>query len=178
METPFMTLIAEGLASHAIKVVRFEFPYMIKRRLTGKKSPPNSLSILQDAFLDQLNVLDGSIVIGGKSMGGRIATTILEESKAVAAIALGYPFHPPGKPEKLRVEHFTSVTKPLLVLQGTRDPFGKEDETPQKWLPSSGKLSWIPDGEHSFKPRKSSGRTLVQNLDQAVSDMVHFIRSL
>ena len=134
MDTDFMNGIAEGVASHGIRVIRFEFPYMVKRRLEGKKSPPNRLPILQASFLEQLQSIEGPVVIGGKSMGGRVATTILESSTAIAGVALGYPFHPPGKPDKLRIEHLVSIEKPLLVLQGTRDPFGKEIENPANYL--------------------------------------------
>ena len=126
MDTDFMSAIAKGLSQHEIHVVRFEFPYMVKRRSTGKKTPPNRLPLLQEEFLEHANELSGPLFIAGKSMGGRVATTILESSKALGSIAYGYPFHPPGRPEKLRIEHFESMTKPLLIIQGTRDPFGKK----------------------------------------------------
>ena len=159
MDTPFMNTIAEGLGALGWKVVRFEFPYMVKSRERGKKCPPNSLSKLQEAFYEAIETCTGSVVIGGKSMGGRIATTILESSSAVGCVALGYPFHPPGNPGKLRTEHLQSIQKPLLVLQGERDPFGKKDEFPNNWLNDSTFLEWIPDGEHSFKARKKSDAT-------------------
>lgn len=178
MDTDFMNGVAEGVSSHGVQVIRFEFPYMVKRRLEGKKSPPNRLPVLQSSFLEQIEAIEGTVVIGGKSMGGRVATTILESSTAIAGIVLGYPFHPPGKPEKLRIEHFAGITKPLLVLQGVRDPFGKQSEDPAKWLPESATLTWIPDGEHSFKPRKSSGRTLEDNIQFAVAQIVAFISAL
>lgn len=178
MDTEFMNGIAEGVASHGIRVIRFEFPYMVKRRLEGKNTPPNRLPILQSSFLEQMSTIEGPLVIAGKSMGGRVATTILECSNATAGIALGYPFHPPGKPENLRIEHFTSLHKPLLVLQGTRDPFGNAIENPAQWLPDSATLTWVPDGEHSFKPRKASGRTWEDNIQFAIEHIVSFISSL
>ena len=174
MDTPFMNAIAEGLGELGWKVVRFEFPYMVKSRERGKKSPPNPLPKLQDSFLEAIKACSGSVVIGGKSMGGRVATTILESSSAVGCVALGYPFHPPGNPSKLRTEHLQSIQKPLMVLQGERDPFGKKDEFPNDWLPSSTALHWIPDGEHSFKARKKSEATTEGNLELAVRHIHQF----
>lgn len=174
MDTPFMNTIAEGLGALGWKVVRFEFPYMIKSRERGKKSPPNSLAKLQSSFQEAIDACSGLVVIGGKSMGGRVATTILESSSAVGCVALGYPFHPPGNPSKLRTEHLQSIQKPLMVLQGERDPFGKKDEFPNDWLLSSAELHWIPDGEHSFKARKKSDATTEGNLELAVRHIHQF----
>jgi len=175
MDTDFMNAIAGGLSTHKIHVVRFEFSYMAKRKVTGKKSAPSRLPQLQEEFLEQIQTLPEPLFVAGKSMGGRVATTMLESSKALGAIAYGYPFHPPGRPEKLRIEHFETMTKSLLIVQGTRDPFGKEEEDPQQWLPEQARLTWLEDGEHSFKPRKSSGRTLEQNITEAVEATVAFI---
>jgi len=174
MDTPFMNAIAEGLGDLGWKVVRFEFPYMVKSRERGKKSPPNPLPKLQASFQEAINACSGPVVIGGKSMGGRVATTILESSSAVGCVALGYPFHPPGNPNKLRTEHLQSLQKPLMVLQGERDPFGKKDEFPNNWLPNSAILHWIPDGEHSFKARKKSEATTEGNLELAVGYIHQF----
>ena len=178
MDTPFMNSIAEGLGDLGWRVKRFEFPYMAKSRERGKKSPPNALSKLQEAFLEELKACTGSVVIGGKSMGGRVATTILEGSTAVGCVVLGYPFHPPGNPTKLRTEHLQSIQKPLMVLQGERDPFGKKEEFPNTWLPSGAELHWIPDGEHSFKARKKSEATTDGNLQLAVEHMHRFCTTL
>ena len=174
MDTPFMNHIAEGLGTLGWKVVRFEFPYMIKSRERGKKSPPNPLLKLQKAFLDEVKSLSGPVVIGGKSMGGRVATTILEASSAVGCVVMGYPFHPPGNATKLRTEHLQGIQKPLMILQGERDPFGKKEEFPNDWLPNRADLHWIPDGEHSFKARKKSEATTEGNLDLAVRHIHQF----
>ncbi len=178
METPFMNTIAEGLGELGWRVKRFEFPYMIKSRERGKKSPPNALPKLQAAFLEVVKECSGPVVLAGKSMGGRVATTILEESTAVGRVALGYPFHPPGKPGSLRIEHLQSIQKPFMVLQGERDPFGKKEEFPNKWLPSGAELHWIPDGEHSFKARKKSDATTEGNLQLAVEHIHRFCTTL
>ena len=132
-------------------------------------------SAVESRDLEQIQKLPEPLFVAGKSMGGGVATTILESSKALGAIAYGYPFHPPGRPEKLRIEHFENMKKSLLIVQGTRDPFGKKEEKPQQWLPEHAQLTWLEDGEHSFKPRKSSGRTLEQNIGEAVEATVAFI---
>jgi hypothetical protein len=172
MDTPFMNHIAEGLGALGWNVRRFEFPYMVKSRENGKKSPPNPLPKLQESFEQELKACTGPVVLAGKSMGGRVATTILERSTAIGCIALGYPFHPPGKPDSLRIEHLQVIQKPLLILQGERDPFGKKEECPQQWLPTHCKLNWIPDGEHSFKAPKKSEATTEGHLDLSVQ-LIH-----
>jgi predicted alpha/beta-hydrolase family hydrolase len=178
MDTLFMEHIAKGLGAEGIRVCRFEFPYMKTVRALGKKRPPNSMKILRASFLEEIDRLEGKVVIGGKSMGGRVASMLLMESVAIGAVALGYPFHPPGKPTKLRTAHFLEIKKPLLVVQGTRDPFGKPEERVEGYLPSSGLLHWILDGDHGLKPRKSSGRDHIQNLDEAVAVIIEFIQGL
>ena len=178
MDSPFMEHIANGLAKKGIQIVRFEFPYMKTVRETGKKRPPNTMQVLLDSFINEIERLDGNIIIGGKSMGGRIASRVLTESKAIASIALGYPFHPPGRPTKLRVDHLSSIAKPMLIVQGTRDPFGKPEENLEQYLSDSSEIHWLLDGDHSFATRKSSPKTTEENLSAAVEVMERFIKSL
>jgi predicted alpha/beta-hydrolase family hydrolase len=118
------------------------------------------------------------VVIGGKSMGGRIASMIADEAGAAGVICLGYPFHPPGKPERLRTTHLESMKTSTLIIQGTRDRFGTEEEVAGYSLSPSIELAWMEDGDHSFKPRKKSGRTPEQNLDAAADAVVGFIQRL
>ena len=177
MSSPFMDTISHGLSEKGVQVIRFEFPYMKKIRSTGRKRPPDSMPILLDSFMKEIDRLDGTIVIGGKSMGGRIASRILMTSKAQACIAFGYPFHPPGRTHKLRVEHLAGILKPFLVIQGTRDPFGKPEENLEQYLSKTTKMHWLLDGDHSFSTRTSSSRTHEQNLTAAVHTMHTFIRS-
>jgi predicted alpha/beta-hydrolase family hydrolase len=118
------------------------------------------------------------VVIGGKSMGGRIASMIADEVGAAGVVCLGYPFHPPGKPERLRTAHLERLKTPTLIVQGTRDQLGNEDEVATYALSPSIGLAWMADGDHSFKPRKKSGRTLEQNLDAATEAVVALIRRL
>ena len=108
-------------------------------------------------------------------MGGRVASMIADCQQVRGAICLGYPFHPPGKPEKLRIEHLQQQTTPTLILQGTRDPFGREEEVTTYPLASSVHVHWLPDGDHGFKPRRSSGRTEEENWAEAVDAIRSFI---
>jgi predicted alpha/beta-hydrolase family hydrolase len=178
MDSPFMAAMASGLAGRGFRVARFEFPYMAARR-TGTKRPPDREPVLRAAWLRVVARLgpDG-LVIGGKSMGGRIASLIADEAKVAGLVCLGYPFHPVGKPEQLRVEHLRTIKSPTLILQGTRDPFGNREEVAGYRLGKKVKVRWLEDGDHSFKPRRSSGRTMQQNWEEAIEAMDAFVNRL
>ena len=180
MDTPFMTHFAEALAGHGVRTQRFEFEFMARRRTTGKKAPPARAERLLDEYRSAVAQLAGPVTfIGGKSLGGRMASMIADELFAARAISgvvcLGYPFHPPGKPEKLRTAHLARLACPMLVVQGERDPFGTAGELAGYQLSSTIETVWMPDGDHSFKPRKKSGQTLEQNIEQAASATAHFM---
>ena len=180
MDTPFMNSIAAGVAAKGYRVARFEFPYMAKRRVDGKKRGPDKQAVLLDAWREAINALGAPdrLVIGGKSLGGRMASMIADECGVLGLVCLGYPFHPPGKPERLRVEHLRDLEVPTLILQGTRDPFGTEEEVPGYSLSKSIAISWLPDGDHGFKPRKRSGYTEADNLQAAVAAILEFMATL
>ena len=114
-------------------------------------------------------------------MGGRMATMLAAEEDRpgdlVSVVTLGYPFHPPGKPEKTRTDHFAAIDLPMLMLQGTRDPFGTESEVPEYPLPANSTIFWVPDGDHDFKPRKASGWTHEGNLKAAAEAIAGFLDS-
>jgi predicted alpha/beta-hydrolase family hydrolase len=179
MDTPFMSTIAAGLAGHGFRVARFEFPYMATHRKTGKSAPPDREPVLRESWLRVIEQLGPKgLVIGGKSMGGRIASLVADEAGVAGLVCLGYPFHPVGKPQQLRVAHLEALRTPTLIVQGERDPFGTRDEVAGYKLSPAIRVAWMADGEHSFKPRKSSGRTEQQNLDAAVSEIRTFIANL
>lgn len=179
MDSPFMQSFTSGLATQGFRVARFEFPYMVERRETGKKRPPNSAKILLETWASVVDELGASnLVIGGKSMGGRIASMIADEAGVKGLVCLGYPFHPPGKPEKLRVEHLQHLKTPALFLQGDRDTLGNREEVSGYSLSSQIHLHWLQDGDHGFKPRKKSGRSEQQNWDEAISTFAEFVTSL
>jgi predicted alpha/beta-hydrolase family hydrolase len=173
-----------GLAARGWQVLRFEFPYMAKRRLGGRGSAPDRLPKLQEAFHEQLALAGAGapLLIGGKSMGGRIASLLVDELAASAGvrgcICLGYPFHPPGKPQQLRTEHLAGLATPTLILQGERDSFGKRTEVETYALATAIQLEWINAGDHSFKPTVSSGRSEAENWVLAVERMDAFMAAL
>jgi predicted alpha/beta-hydrolase family hydrolase len=178
MDSPFMETFAKGVGKAGIRVARFEFPYMAERRKSGKKRPPDSLNALLASFRSAASAFAGkTFAVGGKSMGGRIASMIADEVEADALVCLGYPFHPPGNPQKIRTEHLYKLKTPTLILQGTRDPFGKPDDIKALNLPKTIRVRWLEDGEHSFKPRKASGRTEEQNLAEAIEETVRFLQA-
>lgn len=178
MDSPFMEDMAAGVAKAKIRVVRFEFPYMAERRTTGKKRGPDRPPVLLETWRSVIGELGGGekVFIGGKSMGGRIASMVADEAGARGLVCLGYPFHAPGRPDRLRVDHLKKLKTPALFLQGTRDTMGSAEEVPGYGLPKRIEVRWLEDGDHSFKPRKKSGRTLEQAMAEAVEATVQFIQ--
>jgi predicted alpha/beta-hydrolase family hydrolase len=180
MDSPFMNAMAAGLAAGGLRVVRFEFPYMRRRRETGERRPPDREPALRQAWLQVIGELGGGagLVIGGKSLGGRIASLVADEAGVSGLVCLGYPFHPPDRPDRLRTAHLRGLRTPALVVQGTRDPFGTPPEVAGYELAAGLRVVWMEDGDHSFKPRVSSGRTERQNLEAAVAAVLSFVRGV
>jgi uncharacterized protein len=177
MDTPWMTRVARGIAERGIRVVRFEFPYMAARR-TGKKSgAPDRPPVLLDTFRNLIEEFGGggNVAIGGKSMGGRMATMVADETNVRGVVVFGYPFHPPGKREQLRTAHLETLRTPALILQGERDPFGTKDEVRIYRLSPSIRVSWLEDGDHSLKPRARGGLSEAGNLARAVTEGADFL---
>lgn len=182
MDTPFMNFFAKGLADSGFRVVRFEFPYMANKRSSGTGKPPDREPVLRATWLrviemtraDSVRVKKSKLVVGGKSMGGRIASLIADEAGVDGLVCLGYPFHPVGKPDKLRVEHLANIKTPTLIVQGERDSFGSREDVKEYKLSKAIKVIWVEDGDHSFKPRKSSGRTEQQNWQKGLDAILSF----
>lgn len=177
MDHNFMQQVASGLAEKGIQVIRFNFPYMVQRAETGSKRPPDRAPILLAAYEAVIAQYANGLplVIGGKSMGGRMASLLADHPLVAGVACLGFPFHPPGKPEKYKGEHLAVMDKPCLILQGERDTFGKKEEFPSFALGPKVRTYFLPDGDHSFKPRKSSGHTEMANLALAVEQLSQFI---
>jgi uncharacterized protein len=177
MDTPFMKRVAEGVAASGVRVVRFEFPYMQRRRESGKRGAPDPQPVLMKSFREMIDEVGGpgSLVIGGKSMGGRIATMVADEAAALGVVCLGYPFHPPGQPAKTRTRHLEALRTPTLIVQGTRDSFGLPEEIEAYKLSRAIRIEWLDDGDHSFKPRARSGRTEADNVRAAIALVIDFI---
>jgi len=180
MDSPFMDRIAQGLAERGARVVRFEFPYMERRRRDGRRGPPDREPVLRARWLDVIGQLGraASLVIGGKSLGGRIASQVAADAGVRGLVCLGYPFHPPGRPDRLRTAHLGDLRTPTLIVQGTRDALGSRDEIATYDLPPSIRFEFLGDGDHSFKPRVGSGRTLDDNLARAIEATASFLTDL
>jgi len=179
MDSSSMIATAKALAAANIRVARFEFGYMAARRTGTRRPPPRAESVMPEyvAAIDDLGPTPGPLLIGGKSMGGRVASMVadaLYDARRIAGlVCLGYPFHPPGKPTQLRTAHLKGLRTPTLIVQGTRDEFGIPPEVETYDLSPQIELLWLEDGDHDLKPRKAiSGFTTAQHL-QTLADGVH-----
>ena len=180
MDSPWMSQFAEGLASAGFAVVRFEFPYMRARRIEGRRKAPDRRHVLMDhwrAVIDEVGP-PGRLVIGGKSMGGRIASMVADAAQVKGLVCLGYPFHPPGKPERTRTAHLEALRTPTLIVQGTRDSMGKPDDVAGYTLSNRIEILWMEAGDHGFKPTKASGRTPEQAMSEAIAAVAAFAAAL
>ncbi|RWP28294.1 alpha/beta fold hydrolase [Mesorhizobium sp.] len=163
MDSASMTATAKALAEAGFRVARFEFHYMAARRYGHRKPPPRAETVNPEyikAIADlRAKGVNGPLIIGGKSMGGRVASMIADEVFSKGDISgllcLGYPFHPPGKPTQLRTKHLADLKTPTLIFQGTRDEFGTRDEVATYDLSDAIEVRWLEDGDHDLKPRKS-----------------------
>lgn len=156
--SPFMVDVAQALSALGLDVITFNFLYTEQRRRLPDRGPvlEECYRAVIDAVRSQLESARRTLFIGGKSMGGRIATQVAAADSALPVaglVLLGYPLHPPGQPHKLRDAHLPSVRRPMLFIQGSRDAFG----TPDELAPILSKLSPSPivhtisGGDHSFK---------------------------
>ncbi len=159
MDSPSMTAGAQALAEAGFRVARFEFDYMAGRR-TGVRAPPPRAETLNPQYLAAIDALgaNGKLIIGGKSMGGRVASLVVDalfaQGRVHGLLCLGYPFHPPDKPQQLRTGHLAGLKAPALIVQGTRDPFGTREEVSTYALSPAIAMLWLEDGDHDLKPRK------------------------
>jgi predicted alpha/beta-hydrolase family hydrolase len=180
MDSASMTATAKALAAAGLRVARFEFGYMAARRTkAGRKPPPRAETVMPEfvAAVDDLGPTPGPLFIGGKSMGGRVASMVADPLFAAQRIAglvcLGYPFHPPGKPTQLRTAHLKTLAAPALIVHGTRDEFGSPEEIATYDLARGIELSFVEDGDHDLKPRKSvtglSGAEALQRIAETVA---------
>ena len=187
----FMVLFANGLSARGIDVLTFNFVY----KEQGRGVPDQKAKLetcyraVIEAALKQRKLKNNRLVIGGKSMGGRIASQVAaamaEEKDQLAdsisgLVFLGYPLHPPGNPAKLRVEHLQSIRMPMLFVQGTRDSLGTPDEIRPfiKKLGLPAQLYSIEGGDHSFKAPKKFGLTQEQVYQAAMDEIVRWVMTI
>ncbi|SOC40505.1 hypothetical protein SAMN05892877_107268 [Rhizobium subbaraonis] len=180
MDSASMTATAQALAAAGFRVARFEFAYMAARRVSGERKPSPKGETLKPEYLEAVRTLpaSGRLIIGGKSLGGRVASMIADELYSAGAIAgllcLGYPFHPPAKPKQLRTAHLVDLKTPTLICQGTRDEFGTREDVAHYRLSPAIRMLWLEDGDHDLKPRKTisdfSASDHLQTLAQTVKE--------
>ncbi|MFM4908103.1 alpha/beta fold hydrolase [Aeromonas dhakensis] len=183
MEHAFLAELSRLLAGPEIEVVRFNFPYMSKRALDGKRRPPDRQPVLLDHWRQMIEEFaHPRLFLAGKSMGGRMAAELYQESEdemnAAGLLILGYPFHPPANPDRWRGEVLKQIKTPTLLLQGERDTFGTRAELADFPFSSAVSVHWLTDGDHGFKPRKSSGASEHGNLRQAAERIKDFIATI
>ncbi|PMY41754.1 alpha/beta hydrolase [Pseudomonas sp. GW456-L14] len=182
MDSAFMSDMAARLAAHGVNVLRFEFPYMAQRRLDGGKRPPNPapklLECWREVYAQVRPHVAGRLAIGGKSMGGRMASLLADELGADALVCLGYPFYAAGKPEKPRVAHLAELRTTTLIVQGERDALGNRAAVEAYALAPAIELFWLAAADHDLKPLKASGFTHEQHLEAAAQKVAEVLRQL
>lgn len=187
MDSTFMEKLAGALAENRIASARFEFAYMAGRRTGGPKKPPPKADKLIGEFQTALQKLmseaEGPLLVGGKSMGGRVAAMLSGggslPSRVKGVCCFGYPFHPTGKPDAdWRLSPLQDAKRPVLILQGDRDPFGNQAEIDAITLPDPVALRYLEDGNHDFGPRGKSPATLDGNINVAAQAVAEFAAGL
>jgi uncharacterized protein len=177
--SPFMSQLRAGLAEHGVQTLAVEFAYMQRMQKEAKRFPPPRIDRLVDELSAWCDILThpelGSFWLGGKSMGGRAASLLAARDQAAGLILCGYPFHPPGKPDSLRLSHWPLLACPTLVLQGSRDPFGSAEEIEGYRLGENVAVHLLEDGDHDWKPRRASGLTQEDLIEQAAGEIAAFM---
>ncbi|TYK65543.1 hypothetical protein CWS31_010565 [Colwellia echini] len=207
MNHEFMNEMSALFNNLGINVLRFNFPFMDKRALTGKRYPPDRMPKLLACYKAVIHYLNAEntkqtqqglskhlpLFIGGKSMGSRVAATLVakkgnviepddltdNELNSISGVfCFGYPFHPTKKPDKLRLEPLQSSAKPILIVQGERDTLGDKAEIIDYQLPEHCQCVFLDDGDHSLKPRVKSGFTYAEHMKGAAKEVTAFIEHL
>ncbi|SFH91414.1 alpha/beta family hydrolase [Modicisalibacter xianhensis] len=178
-DSSFMRTLVDCLVENGVQTLTLEFSYMQRMRCENRRRPPPGIERLVDEMIEWCGILSQrnlpGLWLGGKSMGGRVASLVATRQEVVGLILCGYPFHPPGKPEKTRLAHWPQIACPALVLQGTRDPFGTRDEVEDYALDDNVHVTFIEDGDHDWKPRKASGLTQRELIGQGAADIATFM---
>jgi uncharacterized protein len=185
MDSAFLNTMCAMLAEQGVATLRFEFAYMAARREGGKKRPPPKAELLMPEYTAAVaearaRIGTSHLFIGGKSMGGRVASMIADnlwrqQHQISGLVCLGYPFHAPNTPDKMRTAQLASMTCPALIVQGTRDPFGTKAEVDALALSPCIEFHWADDGDHDLGPRGASGFTRKGNLAAAAEMIGTFV---
>ncbi|HLF77445.1 MAG TPA: alpha/beta family hydrolase [Dehalococcoidia bacterium] len=178
LNDPFGAYAGRVLAQAGVETWRFQFPYMEAKR--GAPDRPGLLEATWRAVAEQGLAASPRVVIGGRSMGGRIASQVVAQKLPVAGLALfAYPLHPPGRPEQRRDAHLSAVTVSTLFCSGTRDTYATPDELAAASALVSGSTIHLLDGaDHGFNVLKASGRTREQVWAEATQALLTFLSHL
>ncbi len=178
-DSTFLQRLRDALAGQGVQTLAIEFAYLQQMRREGRRRPPPRVDRLVDELSFWCDIVSHVDLprpwLGGKSMGGRVASLLAARDGARGLVLCGYPFHPPGKPERLRLSHWPSLACPTLVVQGSRDPFGNRDEVWGYELPGIARLHWLESGDHDWKPRRTSGRTQAALIDEGAGAIAAFM---
>lgn len=178
-DSTFLQRLRSGLAGSGVQTLAIEFAYLQQMRREGRRRPPPRVDRLMEEMATWCDTLSHPdlppLWLGGKSMGGRVASLLAARDGAPGLVLCGYPFHPPRKPERRRLEHWPRLRCPTLVVQGSRDAFGTREEVKHYALPDVARLHWLEDGDHDWKPRRVSGRTQEQLIDEGVATIAAFM---
>ncbi|MGY4877273.1 alpha/beta fold hydrolase [Vreelandella aquamarina] len=176
----FMRQFATEVAEYGIQLMTLDFAYMRKMNIEERRRPPPKVERLVDELAYWYGLIaaekDSPLWIGGKSMGGRVASMLAAQQHVAGVIITGYPFHPPRSPDRLRLAHWSAVSAPSLILQGERDPFGRPHEVETYVLPGNVQVEWLPSGDHDLKPLRSSGLDQCELIRQAAQEAARFMR--
>ena len=182
MHAATLTTVAEALAAARVPSLRFNFPYRAAGRRAPDRAPVLEAAVREAAaaLAHRTGLRPERLVLGGPSMGGRIASMVAAEAGALGLVLLGYPLHPPGRATQLRVDHFTRLHMPALFVSGTRDAFGTPAELKRHARKLKGPVSfhWVDTGDHGFKPLKSSGSTLDEVLAEVSAAVTAWVTGL
>jgi uncharacterized protein len=182
MHSATLTTVADALADAKVPSLRFNFPYKARGARAPDRPPVLEAAVREAAaeLARRTKLPPARLVLGGRSMGGRIGSMVAADDGALGLVLLGYPLHPPGRATTLRVEHFARLHMPALFVSGTRDAFGTPAELKRhaKKLKGPVAFHWIETGDHGFKPLKSSGLTVDAVLADVAAAVVAFVRGL
>jgi uncharacterized protein len=186
MHAAALTVVADALADAKIPSLRFQYPY----RAAGKKAPdrpPVLAAATREAAAElakRAKLPPERLVLGGRSMGGRYCSLVAADEEdplaCLGLLLLGYPLHPAGKPEKLRVEHLPRLSMPVAFVSGTRDALGSEAglKAAAKQVPGPVTFHWLETADHGFRPLKASGLTIGDVLADVAAFSVEWVRGL
>ena len=176
MHSEFMSYFQRKIAEVGYACMKFNFPYS-----QNKKKVPDPQPVLMASYRKAIEAMPSEkVVIGGKSMGGRIASYVADSDKVRGLLFLGYPLHAPGKVDQLRDEHLYRIQKPMLFISGTKDPFAREDLllSTLKKIGKYAELHAVQGGGHSLEVSRKTGLPTDEIRTAAVDAIVRWLRNL